>query len=72
MATTSSANKSGPKVKTPSPFDGQRENSRLFILECKVYFRAKPKEFLDDAGALDEQRKVLFTLSYLEGGTAET
>ncbi|THH18734.1 hypothetical protein EW146_g2316 [Bondarzewia mesenterica] len=57
MATTPSANKSGPKVKTPSPFSGQKESSRLLILECKIYFRAKPKEFVDDAGALDEQRK---------------
>ncbi|THH14818.1 hypothetical protein EW146_g5566 [Bondarzewia mesenterica] len=72
MTTTPSTNKSGPKVKTPSPFNKQRESSRLFILECKVYFRAKPKEFMDDAEALDEQRKVLFTLSYLEGGTAKT
>lgn len=48
-----------PKVATPDPFGGKRENCKLFISHLRLYFGAFPLTFAED------REKIRFALSYL-------
>ena len=50
------------KVRDPDTFDGSDPRKlRSFLVACNLHFRDRPHAFLDD------ERKILFVLSYLDG-----
>jgi hypothetical protein len=51
----------GPKLNTPSTFDGSKENVNAFIRECKIYMMGRSGEF----GS--EGHKIAFIMSYCRG-----
>ena len=53
-----------PKVATPTPFKGTREDLDRFKAECGLYMAMRSTEFQD------EKSQILFVLSYMKGGTA--
>jgi hypothetical protein len=53
------------KVSPPPMFTGDREKSALFLSQCQLTFRAFPSTYAGD------ERKLLFTVSRLEGEPAK-
>src|SRR5258707_482399 len=53
-----------PKVATPSPFSGAKDDLDCFKAECSLYLSMRHSEFPD------EHSNILFILSYMKGGTA--
>jgi hypothetical protein len=51
----------GPKVSTPTPFDGEMKNAETFFRQMTLYITAKASEFPD------EPTKIIFALSYMTG-----
>ncbi|CAG8629831.1 4306_t:CDS:2, partial [Acaulospora colombiana] len=55
-------NESSTKIKDPTPFDGTNAAKiRIFVDECQVAFRARPRTYADD------RAKINFALQYLSG-----
>ncbi|EEB89117.1 hypothetical protein MPER_12826 [Moniliophthora perniciosa FA553] len=55
----------GVKVRKPESFDGNKEKTRKFLNSVYLYIEANEQDFKD------EKKKILFLLSFLEGGIAE-
>ncbi|EEB89121.1 hypothetical protein MPER_12822 [Moniliophthora perniciosa FA553] len=55
----------GVKVRKPEPFDRDKEKTRKFLNAVYLYLEANEQDFKD------EKKKILFLLSFLEGGIAE-
>ncbi|KAI3614292.1 hypothetical protein WG66_000057 [Moniliophthora roreri] len=56
----------GSKVATPDPFEGDRKDTKRFLMETKIYLRMHPTEYDND------EKKCLFLLSYLRGKNTES
>lgn len=54
----------GIKIAPPDIFDGTLAKTDTFLSQLSLYFTGKRREFQDD------QDKIIFTLSYMKGGTA--
>jgi len=55
-----------PKITTPLPFSGKRDDTESFINRCCLYMNGQKSEFLD------EDAKVYWILSYMQTGSAKT
>lgn len=70
----STSNSKGPAIAVPTPFDGTREKTKRFMHECELYIRGCPEYFTkQDANkqpVVDEEKKIMFVLSYMKSGTA--
>ena len=55
-----------PKSAEPKIFSGDRNETTSFIRSVRMYIQLQPSSFPVN----DEQRKILFALSYMQGGTA--
>jgi hypothetical protein len=69
MATTSAANTTPPapreiKVRVPTDFVGEPTKTKKFIQECELFIR------VNFAIYDTEEKKVIFALSFMTGGTA--
>ena len=53
-----------PKIATPIPFDGKRENTESFLNSCQLYISARPSEFQN------EEQKMHWVMSYMQSGSA--
>ena len=53
-----------PKIASPMPFSGRREDTETFIHSCILYINGQPSEF----GT--EQNKVTWILSHMQTGSA--
>ena len=53
-----------PKIASPLPFDGKRENTESFINSCQLYILARPSEFQT------EDQKMHWIMSYMQSGSA--
>ena len=53
-----------PKIASPLPFDGKRENTESFINSCQLYISARPSEFQT------EDQKMHWIMSYMQSGSA--
>ena len=53
-----------PKIASPLPFSGKREDTETFIHSCILYINGRPSEF----GT--EQNKVTWILSHMQTGSA--
>ena len=62
--TTTTENKK--KLKTPTPFSGKRDDLRKFLQEIKLYLLGNEQHYTT------EQDKVLFVLSYMNEGDANS
>src|SRR5882762_8054607 len=62
--TTTTENKK--KLKTPTPFSGKRDDLRKFLQEIKLYLLGNEQNYTT------EQDKVLFVLSYMNEGDANS
>jgi hypothetical protein len=66
----------GVPVANPTPFDGNRNNTDKFLAECKLVFMAKTNDFLINplvtTSGTDDQKKILFVLSYMKDKTANS
>ncbi|ESK88463.1 hypothetical protein Moror_14699 [Moniliophthora roreri MCA 2997] len=56
----------GSKVATPDPFEGNRKDTKRFLMETEIYLRMHPTEYDND------EKKCLFLLSYLRGKNTES
>uniref|UniRef100_A0A0W0FM79 Retrotransposon gag domain-containing protein n=1 Tax=Moniliophthora roreri TaxID=221103 RepID=A0A0W0FM79_MONRR len=56
----------GSKVATPDPFEGDRKDTKRFLMETEIYLRMHPTEYDND------EKKCLFLLSYLRGKNTES
>lgn len=56
--------KNDGKVADPTPYDGDRKRTKLFLAQCKLVFDAKPETYKEDA------TKVAYVLSYMKEGLA--
>uniref|UniRef100_A0A0W0G5G5 Uncharacterized protein n=1 Tax=Moniliophthora roreri TaxID=221103 RepID=A0A0W0G5G5_MONRR len=56
----------GSKVATPDPFEGDRKDTKRFLMEVEIYLRMHPDEYDTD------EKKCLFLLSYLRGKNTES
>ena len=54
----------GIKIAPPDVFDGTLAKTDTFLSQLSLYFTGRRREFQDD------QDKIIFTLSYMKGGTA--
>ncbi|KZT24000.1 hypothetical protein NEOLEDRAFT_1027489, partial [Neolentinus lepideus HHB14362 ss-1] len=52
------------KLSTPKDYDGKREELRGFLLQVRLYLKANQEIYNSD------DKKILFVLSHLKGGTA--
>ncbi|KZT22342.1 hypothetical protein NEOLEDRAFT_1071639, partial [Neolentinus lepideus HHB14362 ss-1] len=52
------------KLSTPKDYDGKREELRGFLLQIRLYLKANQEIYSTD------DKKILFVLSHLKGGTA--
>ncbi|ESK81446.1 hypothetical protein Moror_15818 [Moniliophthora roreri MCA 2997] len=55
----------GSKVATPDPFEGDRKDTKKFLMETEIYLRMHPTEYDND------EKKCLFLLFYLRGKNTE-
>jgi len=55
-----------PKIATPLPFSGKRDDTESFINRCCLYMNGRKSEFLD------EDAKIYWILSYMQTGSAKT
>src|ERR1700742_2167997 len=55
-----------PKVADPPLFSGNRNETQSFIRSVRTVFQLSPSRFPDG----DENRKILFALGFMQGGTA--
>ncbi len=55
---------SGAKVHTPAVFTGTKTRTKEFLVQCRLYFAARPNDFPDD------EARIAFALSHCQGGTA--
>lgn len=55
----------GAKVASPTPFDGNRKQTKLFLAQCELVFSAQPDAFKGNDAA-----KVAYVLSYMKQGLA--
>jgi hypothetical protein len=66
----------GVPVANPTPFNGNRNNTDRFLAECKLVFMAKANDFLLNpsltTSGTDDQKKILFVLSYMKNKTANS
>ena len=53
-----------PKIASPLPFNGKRENTESFINSCQLYISARPSEFQT------EDQKMHWIMSYMQEGSA--
>ena len=53
-----------PKIATPLPFDGKRENTESFLNSCSLYISARPSEFQS------EDAKMHWIMLYMQSGSA--
>ena len=53
-----------PKIATPLPFDGKRENTESFLNSCSLYISARLSEFQS------EDAKMHWMMSYMQSGSA--
>ncbi|KAI3602251.1 hypothetical protein WG66_002441 [Moniliophthora roreri] len=51
----------GSKVAAPDPFEGDRKDTKRFLMEVEIYLRMHPTDYDMD------EKKCLFMLSYLRG-----
>uniref|UniRef100_A0A0W0FB59 CCHC-type domain-containing protein n=1 Tax=Moniliophthora roreri TaxID=221103 RepID=A0A0W0FB59_MONRR len=56
----------GSKVAAPDPFEGDRKDTKRFLMEVEIYLRMHPTEYDND------EKKCLFLLSYLRGKNTES
>ncbi|KAI3619187.1 hypothetical protein WG66_012829 [Moniliophthora roreri] len=56
----------GLKVAAPDPFEGNRKDTKRFLMEVKIYLCMHPTEYDND------EKKCLFLLSYLRGKNTES
>ncbi|KAI3609242.1 hypothetical protein WG66_010637 [Moniliophthora roreri] len=56
----------GSKVATPDPFEGDRKDTKRFLMEVEIYLRMHPTKYDND------EKKCLFLLSYLRGKGTES
>ena len=66
VESSSNADDKKLKLKTPTPFSGKREDLRKFLQEVKLYLLGNRKHYTDD------DDKVLFVLSYMTEGDANS
>ncbi|ESK82602.1 hypothetical protein Moror_5409, partial [Moniliophthora roreri MCA 2997] len=55
----------GSKVAAPDPFEGDRKDTKRFLMEVEIYLHMHPTEYDND------EKKCLFLLSYLRGKNTE-
>jgi hypothetical protein len=60
----------GPSISTPTALTGDCSKTNRFIHELTIYIKGKPHEFQDSNSKDKEETKIMFTLSYMKGGTA--
>ncbi|KAI3598412.1 hypothetical protein WG66_000675 [Moniliophthora roreri] len=56
----------GTKVAAPDPFEGDRKDTKRFLMEVEIYLQMHPTEYDTD------KKKCLFLLSYLRGKNTES
>ena len=54
-----------PKMATPLPFSGKREETETFINSCRLYICTRPSEFYN------EQTKIYWILSFMQTSMAQ-
>ncbi|KAA1472768.1 hypothetical protein DENSPDRAFT_746682, partial [Dentipellis sp. KUC8613] len=52
------------KIHTPAVFTGTKTRAKEFLVQCRLYFAARPNDFPDD------ESRIAFALSHCQGGTA--
>ncbi|ESK84299.1 hypothetical protein Moror_3750 [Moniliophthora roreri MCA 2997] len=55
----------GSKVASPDPFEGDRKDTKRFLIEVEIHLQMHPTEYNND------EKKCLFLLSYLRGKNTE-
>ena len=66
MVDQTTSNETKKKMKTPTPFNGKRENLKKFLQEVKIYLMANAKVYPDDID------KILFVIAYMSEGDAHS